>query len=225
MSERPLSVVRTALCALLIGGGLAACETVTTAPADTHLNGDWRLDKSASDDPEATIAKVMNAAESKLHQRLVRAYGQDPSDQASHDDSAPDAPDYSFDTPGDRYGGPGRVGPDFRGLRVRLRQALTPPASLNLDVQGDLVTITADQLPPRVYRLGEKISRFDEYGTAVITATWTHAEFVIKSNYSGHAPRNDTYVVDPATGALTFTQQITDPMVGKIAVRSVYRRS
>ena len=220
--------VLAALCATLLAVGLVACETVTTAPANSQLTGVWRIDPSASENPDAKVAKVMAVAEAKMHKALARyGYGPDEARDLSAEagDTAPDAPDYSFDSPGDRFRGPGRVGPDFRGLRSRLRQALTPPASLQLTVQGDLVTIVSDQLPSREYRLGERISRFDEYGTSVITATWTHEVFELKSNYTSHASRVDTYQVDPATGSLTLTQQIVDPTVGKIILHSLYRRS
>jgi len=217
---------RTLLAVALIAGALSACETVTTAPPGTHIVGSWRLDKSASDDPSATIAKAMHTAESKLHHRLAR-YGYGPDRDAVADrDTPPDGPDYSFDTPGDRYGGPGFIGPDFRGLRVRLQQALDPPALLVLETDSDLVTITEDQLPPRDYRLGEDLSRIDEYGTARITAAWSHDAFVMKSNYSSpRARRIDTYEVNPATGALSLTQEFNDPTVGRIVLHSIYRRS
>lgn len=205
-----------------MAGGLSACETTSTAPSDSHLSGDWQLDRSASDDPDATIAKAMNAAESKLRHRLAK-YGYGP-DQGTGPDNSADAPDYSFDTPGDRYGGPGLVGPDFRGLRLRLRQALIPPRALHLDIQDEIVAIGADQLPPRAYRLGEKLSRFDEYGTAIIMPTFSREQFVLKSNYTSHALRIDTYEVNPANGLLTLTEQFTDPIVGRIVLHSVYRR-
>jgi len=231
MSGTPLfhaPPVLTALCATLIALALAACQTVTTAPADTRLSGSWRLDKSASDDPDAKVATVMAAAETKLHKRLA-SYGYGPDDardlSAEAGDTAPDAPDYSYDTPGDRYGGPGRVGPDFRGLRLRLRQALIRPTVMQLEVKGDLVSITSDQLPPRSYELGERISRFDEYGTAVITASWSKEEFDLNSRYTSHASRSESYLVDPVTGALTLTQTINDPTIGRIIVHSIYRRS
>jgi hypothetical protein len=92
-------------------------------------------------------------------------------------------------------------------------------------VQGDLVTITSDQLPPRDYHLGERISRFDEYGTSVITASWSKNEFVLRSHYTSHASHSSTYSVDPGTGALNLTQQLIDPTVGKIMLHSVYRRN
>jgi hypothetical protein len=220
--------IRLLLTAVLLAGGLSACETTSTVPPDSHLGGDWRLDRAASDDPDATIAKAMNLAESKLRRRLANyGYGPDRSlpGQGAAPDSAPDAPDYSFDTPGDRYGGPGLVGPDFRGLRARLQQALIPPSALHLDIQDDVVAIGADKLPPRDYRLGERLSRFDEYGTAIITPNFAHEQFVLKSNYTSHAQRIETYLVDPASGVLTLTQQLTDPTVGRILLHSIYRRS
>jgi hypothetical protein len=217
---------RILLGAVLIAGAFSACETVTTAPPDSHVAGNWRLDKSASDDPDAAIAKAMHTAEAKLHHRLAK-YGYGPDRDATADRDIPaDGPDYSFDTPGDRYGGPGFIGPDFRGLRARLQEALDPPARLVLEVDSDLVTITEDELPPRDYRLGEDLSRIDEYGTARISATWSHDAFVMKSNYSSpRAKRTDTYEVNPATGALTLTQEFNDPIVGRILLHSIYRRS
>lgn len=216
---------RILLGAALIAGAFSACATVTTAPPDTHVMGSWRLDKSASDDPDATIAKAMRTAEAKLRHRLAK-YGYGPDRDATADrDTPPDGPDYSFDTPGDRYGGPGFIGPDFRGLRARLQEALDPPALLVLAADSDLVTITENELPPRDYRVGEDLSRIDEYGTARISATWSHDAFVMKSNYSSpRATRIDTYEVNSATGALTLTQQFNDPIVGKILLHSIYRR-
>jgi hypothetical protein len=174
---------RILLGAAVVAGMISACETVTTAPPDTHIVGSWRLDKSASDDPDVTIAKAMHSAESKLHRRLAKyGYG-------------PDHPDTSSD-------------------------------QLVLAADADLVTITEDQLPPRDYHVGERLSRIDEYGTARISATWSHDAFVMKSSYSSpHATRIDTYEVNPSTGALTLTQRFDDPIVGKILLHSVYRRS
>ncbi len=62
------------------------------------------------------------------------------------------------------------------------------------------------------------------WGTAVINVTWSHDMFELDYKYTSHASHSETYQVDPASGALTVTEQITDPIVGKIVVRSVYRR-
>ncbi len=213
---------------LLLAGAMSGCETTTTAPADTHLAGTWELDKTASDDPDSKISQAVGAAQAKLRKALTRysyGYGPEIGDREKPPpDSASDAPDYTYDTPGDRYGGPGRVGPDFRGLKLRLHQALTPASELKLGVQGDVVSVTDVPLPPRDYHLNERLSRIDEYGTASITASWTHEEFVLKSSYSSHATRSDTYQVDPASGQLILTRLLIDPTVGRISVRSIYRR-
>jgi hypothetical protein len=223
-NQRPLLAL---LSATLLMIALPGCQTVETAPADTRLSGSWRLDAAASDDPDAKIGHATSVAQAKLRKALSRyGYGPDSADRdMPPSDSSSDAPDYSYDTPGDRYGGPGRVGPDFRGLKTRLHQALTPPTELRLAVDGDLVTITDEPLPPRDYRLNERLSRFDEYGSASITTTWAHDQFVLKSKYSSHASRTETYQVDPASGQLILTQLFVDPTVGKITIRSVYRRS
>jgi hypothetical protein len=219
---------RLLLSAALLAASLGGCETTSIAPADSLLGGNWQLDRTASDDPDATIAKAINAAETRLRHRLAHyGYGPDqgaPQGSGSGPETPPDEPDYRYDTPGDRYGGPGLVGPDFRGLRARLQQALVQPGILHLDIQSDLVSIGADQLPPRDYRLGERLSRFDEYGTAVITAKFSNAQFVLKSNYTSHAQRIDSYEVDRASGTLTVTQQISDPIVGRLVLHSLYRR-
>jgi hypothetical protein len=218
--------VRIFTAAVWMAGVLTSCESVSTAPPDSHVAGSWRLDSSASDDPDALIAKAVNEAESKLRHRLAKyGYAPDPAANSGGHDSSGEAPDYSYDTPGDRYGGPGLVGPDFRGLRLRLREALLPPRQLQLEFDGDLVSIAEDQLPARDYRTGERLSRIDNYGTSVITASWDHDEFVLKSSYSSpRASHTQSFRVNPATGALLLTQQLNDPTVGKIVVHTVYRR-
>jgi hypothetical protein len=206
---------------------LTGCESVTTVPTNAHLAGDWRLDKSASDDPDAAIAKAVGDAETKLRHRLAKyGYGPEPGAQSGNHDTSADAADYSFDTPGDRYGGPGLVGPDFRGLKVRLREELIAPRRLQLITGGDEISVGEEGLPPREYRIGERLSRMDEYGTATIRPSWDHDAFVLKLNYSSpRATRSDTYSVDAAGGKLTLTRQLIDPTVGKILVRSVYLRN
>jgi hypothetical protein len=217
------------LAAIAASFALTGCRTATTAPLDTRLAGQWNLDKAASDDASAKVAAAINNAQQTLRRRNADRYGMGagnpPAQSGNNGAGATDAPDESFDTPGDRYGNPGMLGPDFRTLRARLQQALLAPASLRLDVQGDLVGITSNQLPPREYHLGERISRFDEYGTSVIDARWSHDTFVLRSSYTSHASRIERYEVNPSTGLLSVTQQINDPTVGRIAVRSIYRRS
>jgi hypothetical protein len=231
MSRKPYLISRRLWAGALASAvicALTGCRSVTTAPADTRLAGQWSLDKAASDDASAKITAAITTAQQRLRRRNEDRYGivgGGPSAQSGNNGaSGAEGPDESFDTPGDRYGNPGMLGPDFRTLRARLRQALLTPASLQLEVQGELVRVTSDQMPAREYHLGERISRFDEYGTSVIDANWSHGAFVLRSSYTSHAYRSERYEVDASTGMLTVTQLISDPTVGKIAIRSVYRR-
>ena len=232
MSRKPHLLSRRLTVGLLAATAafiaLTGCASRTTAPADTRLAGQWHLDKAASDNVNTKIAAAITTAQTRLRQRLSRygmGNGYPPQSGDNGTGGAAEGPDESFDTPGDRYGGPGLLGPDFRGLRARLQQALLAPTVLQLEVDADLVRLTSDQMPPREYRLGERISRFDEYGTSVINTAWSHGAFVLRSNYTSHASRTERYEVDPSSGLLTLTQQISDPTVGKITVRSIYRRS
>ncbi|HEY6451542.1 MAG TPA: hypothetical protein VIX87_02975 [Steroidobacteraceae bacterium] len=248
-------LARGALYAVLLVGLATGCQTVTTAPTDTHLAGTWNLNKAVSDDPDARIAAALHTAETKLRARMTRAgYGPDNaggrgggghgseggssgggggsggiggggSGDSGGDSGGADNPDYSFDIPEGINGSPGRIGPDFRGLRQRLREELAVPTTLTLDVQGDLVAITDDALPSRDYLLGERVSRIDDYGTAIVTAGWDHESFELAEKYTSHASHSKTYAVDPGTGLLTLTQQLNDPTVGRILVHSVYRRT
>jgi hypothetical protein len=234
MSRTPYFISRwlaiSTLTAATAAVGLTGCRTVTTAPANVQLAGLWIRDKAASDDADAKIVAAVAKTQAELRRRLNRmGYGGGaPPGGVGGGENAPGGPeappDESFDGPGDRYGGPGQLGPDFRDIRIRLLQTLRPPSELKIEVEGDLVQLAADRLPARDYRLGERISRFDEYGTAIIDATWSSESFVLRWRYTSHGSRSERYEVDRASGALTLTQQIVDPYVGKIAIRSVYRR-
>jgi len=139
----------------------------------------------------------MHTAEAKLHHRLAR-YGYGP--------TATPRPTVIPTTRWTglqlRYAGRSLCGPGFigriRGLRVRLQQALDPPALLVLEADSDLVTITEDQLPPRDYRLGEDLSA-SMSTDCPHSATWSHDAFVMNPTTAVPARRTDTYEVNPAT--------------------------
>ena len=151
-----------------------------------------------------------------------------PPDQPPGPDSSPDAPDYSFDTPGRPLWRPRARRPGFSRTQRAAAPGTVPADALQLNVEDDLVTISAISCRRANIAWAKRLSRLEEYGTAVITASFSHELFMLKSNYTtytSHAQRIDTYEVDPATGALTVTEQINDPTVGKILLHSVYRRS
>jgi hypothetical protein len=225
MKRRRAAPTVLLLCGFLVAGGLAACATVTSVPPDSRLAGTWRLERTASDDAEAKISAVIASAEAKLRERLAKLAGRTGAAARSGGAATPDLPDTRYDSPGDIYGGPGRVGPDFPAVRARLRQALVPPAQLRIETRGESLRLTDDDLPSRDYRLGEKLSRLDENGAAVVEAEWDHGAFVLSSRYNSHVTRRQSYQTDAAGSALTVQHDFYDPAVGRVLVKSVYRRT
>ena len=136
-------------------------------------------------------------------------------------------------TSGDEMGQPGSepivatpfIGPDFTQLHQHLMQILAAPSSLRLDVQEQTVTIHSDHLPARDYQPGEPFVRFDEYGNATVSSSWSGRAFVVHERYMSHATLTERYEVDPKSGTLTYTRQLKDPTLGSIELKSIYHHA
>lgn len=220
----PCSSSRRSAKRLLVGLVLASLATMgaaalescasTAAPANAPIQGHWRLDSAASDDATARIASAISTSQRRLRRGAPRGGGPDQG-------SPPDGPE------GDVVnlsGGGFRIGPDFQELRDRLQQTLSTPPTLTFRVQSDDVQIDRDDLPGRDYQPGDTITRFEEYGTAQLKAAWKDQAFVITERYTSGARLEERYALD-GHGALVYTRSLRDPTVGRIEVRSVYRRT
>ena len=197
---------------------LAACASAPPPSAGTDISGAWKLDVKASDDVNTRIDQAIATAEEK-RRRLHR-------------------PDMNGQVPDNRGvgAGPGplsgtaeapftpRLGPNFKEMRAQLRDVLAVPTTLNIDAVPDLVRIQADGTSPREYRPGSTFTRFDEYGTARITPNWSGTNFQLTSHYLVHGSRSDQYHVDKTADTLTVTFELADPDLGKLVLRSLYRR-
>jgi hypothetical protein len=216
----------------------SACTTTDVPPADPHLGGQWQLDPAASDDADAKIAAAIADAESKLRKRLVSAgfsqYGNagghsgrgghggtagTGTDAGGGDNSGP-----SVELNGDEFSATGYIGPDFGGLQRELQLALEAPRQLTIEIQPDTARIASDRSPARDYPYGDTFTRIDEYGTARMDSDWSGQTLVIRSRYSSHAVLIEQYLADARSGTLTLTRNLTDPVAGKLSVRSVYRK-
>jgi hypothetical protein len=206
-----------------------ACTSTSTAPQSPRLSGQWQLDRTASDDADAKISEAIEQAESKLRKRLAEAgfsqYDQNSGNggghRARHGGSGNSD---STELNGEEFSQTGFIGPDFAALRRNLHQALGSPQSLTIDVKPDAVRLAADNGPPRDYPSGDEFTRIDEYGTAHIDTSWSGPTFNLRARYSSKATMSESYTADDRTDTLTVMRHLTDPVVGKLSVRSVYRR-
>ena len=217
---------------LLLGLGLSACAA-TRAPSDSAaLSGQWRLDPAASDNLDAKVTRAVDSAEHKLRARLGargRAAGGRGGGPGGAAGGGPGGKggDSGGDTPittADEFGNITGIAPDFRQLRERLLQTLQAPGMLVVNVQPDQVDIRHDGLPARDYQPGETLTRLDEYGTAALQARWSGGAFELRERYTNGARLTERYEVG-RDGTLSCTRSLTDPTVGKLLIKSVYRRT
>lgn len=136
-----------------------------------------------------------------------------------------DSAEENFDAPADQFGNLSTIGPDFKQLHDLLLQTLDPPASLIIDVQSEVIEFRQDNLPARDYRPGEVLTRLDEYGTARLKSYWFGNAFILRESYTDGAKLTERYEVDPRDGMLRCTRTLQDPTIGKLELKSVYRRS
>jgi hypothetical protein len=207
---------------------LPACAT-TQAPHDSPLTGHWQLERNSGDDVRAMVTQAVDRAQANLRRRYhlgsgprATPAGAGPGDAGSGG-AAAGAGDQTFESAGDLLGNGLVIGPDFRQLRTRLLDTLQTPGTLTLQVHSDTVNIQRDTLPPTDYQPGETITRFDEYGAARLVSRWSGPAFEIQERYTSGARLTERFEVG-AGGALTYTRLLLDPTVGKLSVRSVYRR-
>jgi hypothetical protein len=213
------------MAALVVDLG-TACTTTSGAPAQSYLSGRWQLDKSASEDPDSKISAAVADAESKLRRRLANAgyteYG--PVNTPGGGRGARGGASAGAELNGDEFSATGYIGPDFAGLRRNLKSVLGAPQLLVIDVQPEFVRLAGDEAPPRDYPYDEEFTRIDEYGTARIDTSWSGTTFKMRARYSTKAVVTESYTADPHSGqTLTVTRSLSDPIAGKLVVRSVYR--
>jgi hypothetical protein len=200
--------------ALAAVSALPGCVS-TPGPANAQLQGQWRVDSAASDNASARISSAIRSAQKQRarHSRGSGETGGEPGGGSVDDEVAAN----SFDQGA-------RIGPDFQELRERLRQTLDSPGTLTFKVQSDDVQIDRDGQPGRDYQPGDTITRYTEYGTAQLRTAWKDQAFVITERYTSGARLEESYALD-GRGALVYTRSLRDPSVGRIQIRSVYRRA
>jgi hypothetical protein len=208
---------------------LTACATTSSASGEALLSGQWHLDAAASDVPDGKIAAAISAAEAKLRKRLASAgfdqYGPDSSASGgTGGHRGRGGQTGGAELNGDEFSATGYIAPDFPELRRHLNEILSPPQVLTIDAESDFVRFTGDGAPARDYPADDTFTRMDEYGTARIDTKWSGDAFVLRSRYSSHATVIQRYEAEAHGKTLTVTRNVTDPVAGKISLRSIYRK-
>jgi hypothetical protein len=219
-------VIAPLIAASALSLGAIGCTTTSIAPSDPHLNGQWQLDKSASDDADAKIEAAVDQAESKLRKRLANAgfsqYDQPNGPHRGRGGAGDSGSAAGLN--GEEFSQTGYIGPDFNALRRNLQRVLQAPTRLTIDVKPDDVRIAGDGNPSRDYPPDDDFTRIDEYGTAHIDTSWSQATFRLRARYASRAILVETYAADTRADTLVVMRHLSDPVAGKITVRALYRR-
>jgi hypothetical protein len=222
-----LKVIASLTVAFALTLGTASCSTSSVALSDPHLTGKWQLDPGASDDADARIAAAIDAAELKLRRRLSNAgYSQydEPvgGGRRGRGGGPGDPSNNAAGLNGEEFSQTGYIGPDFNALRNNLHRVLASPKTLAIDVKPDDVRIAGDDSPPRDYPPDDAFTRIDEYGTARIDTSWRGATFYLRARYESRATVKEIYSANTRADTLTVVRDLSDPVAGKLSVRSVY---
>lgn len=186
----------------------AQCATgvwalAASAGGDMHLAGHWQLERSASDNFEAKLADYARQARAKWRQPGMRGRPDSKQVEPLPEELPPETADE---------------------MRDRMGETLRPADDLQIEVRGNEVRLVADKGPMRTFIPGETLLRMDTSGTAEISTTWSGSTLTMRSKYMERARRTQQYTLDRNGDLLHVVLQVTDPMSGKLELKSTYRR-
>jgi hypothetical protein len=196
---------------LLIAGALwlhAGVIVAATGTADARLAGRWQLDTQASSNFDAELQRYL-AARQQLQQREFerrrRRYA--PLEAGAITGLQDELPPESLET-----------------QRDRVEESLRPPQRLAIELRGDEVQFSADNLPPTSLPLDDKLIRVDGSGSAEVRLRPAAGGLSLSYRYLSRARRSQQFALGPKgdTLRITLTWQEQDNL--KLSVISVYRR-
>ncbi len=204
----------------LLMAALGGCSSLGThPPRATDLSGDWRLNESLSDDPQA----------------LMRAHRQEQGHGRGgghHHGGMPGmggmgmphvgAPGASAPPGGGSYGGGrgGGMGP-HRGSN---NEFLSRPDSLTIRQDAGELHLVADGVPTD-FTYGDKVMASVKDGAAERTAGWKGKDFVVKYDVKDGPKASRSYALSPDGKRLTMTTEVSGARYPDIKFRSVYEHS
>jgi hypothetical protein len=191
--------------ALLLCAGMAGAASGT---ADARLAGRWQLDPQASNNFDAELQRYLTSRQQlqqREFERMRRRYA--PLEAGAVPGLQDELPPEPLET-----------------QRERVEESLRPPQRLAIELQGDEVQFTADDLPPSSLPLNDKMIRVDGSGSAEIRLRPAAGGLSLSYRYLNKARRSQQFTLGPKgdTLRITLTWQERDNL--KLVVSSVYRR-
>jgi hypothetical protein len=194
---------------LLACAWLSGCAHLAARPSGDAqpLAGNWVLDPAHSDDFNALLDHYLGEHRRKLRERtrsMETAGARDPRE-------VPALTMYSPEEPGRE--------------RARMAEDLQLPDTLAVALADSGISIRGGSEPVRHFVPGEKVTRIDVSGTAIVACGWEAQAFVISARYVNKAQRNWRYELDRASGELRVDFAGHDPEYGDLTLHARYRRA
>jgi hypothetical protein len=202
---------------------LAGCSSLAThPPRATDLSGDWQLNESLSDDPQALM---------RAHRR-EQGYGHG----GRHRGGMPgmggmgmpnlDPPGSSGGSSGGGYGGHQGGGHGGGGMGPRHNsnnEFLIRPDKLTIKQETSELHLVADGVPTD-YTYGDKVMASVQNGAAERTSGWKGKDFVVKYDVEDGPKASRSYELSDDGKRLTMTTEVSGGRSPDIKFRSVYER-
>jgi hypothetical protein len=194
----------TALVALVLLAGLAACSHLSETPAHAaSISGEWVLDPASSDDFDALLRQAIETQDKKLRKRMrVPSIG-------DHD-----VPPLGMLPPEE---------PEL--IHARLTEELRPGDTLKIVWLEGTLQISANGEPARSFVPGRTASRIDVAGAGQITTGWDGDQFRVRTKYGSSELRVQSFSIDAASGRLIVTLSVRSDALNKLDVTSRYHRA
>jgi len=232
MQERTSRALRLSALSFLLVAALAGCASLSNRPPKTtDLSGDWQLNESLSDDPQALM---------RAHrQQMGGGYGHGTHHRGGMPgmgmpNLAPldlDGPDDGTGSTGSNggnggygghHGGGGGAG-GFGGRRNANNEFLARPDKLSIKQDVHELHLVADGVPTD-FTYGDKVMASVHNGAAERTSGWKGKDFVVKLDVTDGPKVTRSYALSDDARQLTLTTEVSGASAPDIKFHSVYQR-
>jgi hypothetical protein len=204
---------------------LAGCSSLSThPPRTTDLSGDWQLNQSLSDDPQALM---------RAH-RQQQGFGHG---GGHHHGGMPGMGGMGgmgmphLDGPGTTSSGGGYGGGSYGGgrgggmgpHRGSNNEFLARPDKLSIKQDAGELHLVADGVPTD-YTYGDKVMASVQNGAAERTSGWKGKDFVVNYDVKDGPKASRSYQLSEDGKRLTMTTQVSGARFPDIKFHSVYER-